>query len=240
MTLRQTFAVTSFDTGMQILPPIPFAYEAQGADTVLEAYSDGLVLYFATVEVDSAADLKDIKGPIQVPITFAELLPYILIAMAIGLLTVGIVFLLYNRKNKVVQPIIEKYDPKIPADLEALQALKELENKKLWQSGRHKLYHSELTDILRTYIHRIYSINSHEMTSDEILVDLKSKEISSDASDILQQILTIADLTKFAKYNPSDSENYNSMIQAVTFVNLTKTKLMLDTPETHVEEKSDV
>ncbi|PKL85671.1 MAG: hypothetical protein CVV22_07150 [Ignavibacteriae bacterium HGW-Ignavibacteriae-1] len=240
LILKRIVTVTSFDTGMVFLPSIPFVYERQDYDTAFVANSDELALYFATVQLDTAADLKDIKGPIEIPITFAEMLPYILGGLGVALLIVAIVVLLKRRKRKVKTPIIEKYDPTIPADLEALQALKELENKKIWQQGRHKFYHSDLTDILRTYIHRIYDINAHELTSDEILSELQSKEPSPEALDILQKILSIADLTKFAKFTPSDTQNHDSMTMAVAFVNQTKSRIMLETSETSTEEKHNV
>ncbi|MCO5250830.1 MAG: hypothetical protein M9949_05335 [Candidatus Kapabacteria bacterium] len=240
LILKRIVTVTSFDTGLVSLPSIPFVYERQDYDSPFVANSDELILYFATVQLDSAADLKDIKGPIEIPITFAELLPYILIVLGVGLLIVAIVVILYKRKRKVKVPVIEKYDPTIPADLEALQALKELEHRKIWQTGRHKVYHSDLTDILRTYIHRIYDINAHELTSDEILTELRSKEPSPEALDILQKILSIADLTKFAKFTPSDTQNHDSMTMAVAFVNQTKSRIMLESSETSVEEKNNV
>jgi hypothetical protein len=240
LTLRRIITVTSFDTGMVSLPSIPFVYERKDYDSPFVANSDELILYFTTIELDTAGDLRDIKGPIEIPITFAELLPYILIVLGVGLIVVAVVVILYNRKRKVKEVVIEKYDPTIPADLEALQALKELENKKIWQTGRHKVYHSDLTDILRTYIHRIYDINAHELTSDEILAELRSKEHSTEALENLHQILSIADLTKFAKFTPSDTQNHDSMILAISFVNQTKGRIMLESTETSVEEKTNV
>lgn len=240
LILRRIITVTSFDTGMVSLPSIPFVYERKDYDSPFVANTDELVLYFATVQLDTAAGLKDIKGPIEIPITFSEILPYILIVLGVGLLVVAIVVILYKRKRKAKAPVIEKYDPTIPADLEALQALKALENKNIWQTGRHKAYHSDLTDILRTYIHRIYDINAHELTSDEILTELRSREHSIEALDILHKILSIADLTKFAKFTPSDTQNLDSMTMAVAFVNLTKGKIMLESSEISVEEKTNV
>ena len=61
-----------------------------------------------------------------------------------------------------------------------------------------------------------------EMTSDEILREaefLKSGKPSS--LDALRQILQLADLVKFAKWNPSPGENELSLINAYLFVNQT-------------------
>ncbi len=242
LLLRRTLTVTSFDTGMVVLPELPFVYERQGYGTPLVANSDEFVLYFATVAIDTAGEIKDIKGPIGVPLTLAEVLIYVLIVLGVGLLITGIVIFVRRLKRKPVEKVVEKYDPTIPADLEALQALKELENKKLWQVGRHKHYYSELTDIVRTYIHRVFELNAHEMTSDEILHDVASKDISDEALELLRKMLNVADLTKFAKYIPTDIENYDSMTMAVAFVNLTKSSIIFETSETveSKEVKADV
>lgn len=231
LMLRRTLTVTSFDTGIVVMPELPFVYERQGYDTPLVANSREFIMYFATIEIDTAGEIKDIKGPIGVPLTLMEILTYVLIVVGVGLLITGIVILVRRIKRKPVEEVVEKYDPTIPADLEALQALKELENKKLWQSGRHKHYHSELTDIIRTYIHRVFGLNAHEMTSDEILHDIASKDISNEAFELLRKILNVADLTKFAKYIPADTENYDCMTMAVSFVNMTKSSIMLETSE---------
>jgi hypothetical protein len=200
LLLRRTLTVTSFDTGIVVMPELPFVYERQGYDTPLVANSREFIMYFATIEIDTAGEIKDIKGPIGVPLTLMEILTYVLIVVGVGLLITGIVILVRRIK-------------------------------KLWQSGRHKHYHSELTDIIRTYIHRVFGLNAHEMTSDEILHDIASKDISNEAYELLRKILNVADLTKFAKYIPADTENYDCMTMAVSFVNMTKTSIMLETSE---------
>ena len=62
-----------------------------------------------------------------------------------------------------------------------------------------------------------------EMTSDEILNHVKFiKTDKEGAYKALRQILTLADLVKFAKWNPSPSDNELSMMNAYLFVNQTK------------------
>lgn len=131
LLLRRTLTVTSFDTGIVVMPELPFVYERQGYDTPLVANSREFILYFTTIEIDTAGEIKDIKGPIGVPLTLMEILTYVLIVVGVGLLITGIVILVRRIKRKPVEEIVEKYDPTIPADLEALQAFKELENKKI-------------------------------------------------------------------------------------------------------------
>ena len=82
---------------------------------------------------------------------------------------------------------------------------------------------SEITDIIRIYIEKMFNIRSLEMTSDEILDHVQFMKVDrSGAFDALRQILTLGDLVKFAKWNPSPSDNELSLMNAYLFVNQTK------------------
>ena len=89
-----------------------------------------------------------------------------------------------------------------------MNALDNLAEKKLWQNGRDKEFHTELTEILRQYIEARFAVPAMEKTSDEILDELYELAESQKASLAnLKQILSIADLVKFAKYHPYADEN---------------------------------
>jgi hypothetical protein len=69
----------------------------------------------------------------------------------------------------------------------------------------------------------MFNIGSMEMTSDEILNNVRfMKSDKSGAFEALRQMLSLADLVKFAKWNPSPSDNELSMMNAYLFVNQTK------------------
>ena len=105
----------------------------------------------------------------------------------------------------------------------ALERLNEIRQEKLWQKGRPKDYHTQLTDVLREYIHRRYGISALEQTSAEVLraIQPQLKE-QKELFAILQHILQLADLVKFAKYHPLIEEDEKSLSQAYKFVEETK------------------
>ncbi len=111
----------------------------------------------------------------------------------------------------------------------------------MWQHGRIKEYHTELADTIRIYIERMFNINSMEMTSDEILEHAEFLKVDkSSAYSALRQILTLADLVKFAKWNPSPSDNELSLMNAYLFVNQTKIEETVPLTELKAEkEKTD-
>ena len=112
--------------------------------------------------------------------------------------------------------------PALPPHVEAIRALEELHNRKLWQNNRHKQYYSGLTDILRTYIARRWEIGAMEMTSDEIIAAMQSQELPDKARMDLTAVLRDADLVKFAKATPEAEQNENDYLKVYYFVEETK------------------
>src|SRR5690606_27320714 len=106
----------------------------------------------------------------------------------------------------------------IPADILALEALRKLKSEKLWQEGEFKKYYTQLTDILRIYILRVFEIDALDMTSSEILENIKLKNLSEELYSKLKFILTNADLVKFAKEKPLPEINENAIEYAFLFV----------------------
>jgi len=224
--VSQKLLITAFEDSIFTIPPFVFHHKL---DTL---YSDSLLLMVNNVRIDSTEFAKidtsqvlkifDVKGPIDTPWTFKEFLQlyyvYILTFIGVSLLIVLIVIYLKRRaKNKPFIKLPEK--PKEPAHLTALRALDELKEKKLWQAEKEKLYYSELTDILRAYIEDRFAIHTFERTSHEILESFKhSERIEKNLFMGLKQILTFADLAKFAKYKPLPDENDLCMKNAYQFV----------------------
>ena len=125
--------------------------------------------------------------------------------------------------------------PKLPPHVIAIKALEELRNRKLWQNGKHKLYYSTLTEILRLYIEGRWAVGALEMTSDEIISALRDVDIKHDSRSNLISILRTADMVKFAKALPEAEENEQLFNYAYYFVENTKS-----VAAEHNEEKRDI
>lgn len=214
---RQTLTITSFDSGYFAIPPIRYTYAISQEQFPQFAETDAMLLEVNTVPVDMSKDMKDIKGPIEAPFTFREALPYILIFLGVA----AAAFLLYYfiRKRKKSEPMFKMVSkPKVPAHQIALDELETLRFKKLWQSGRVKEYHTELVDIIRDYLEGKFSIHALEYTSDEIMVAVNGTASNEEAKQKLRITLNMADMVKFAKYEPMPLENDNCLNNAVDFV----------------------
>ena len=218
--LRKKYLITCFDSGNFTIPSLPVLVKPKGISTVDTIYPNPVNIRFLAIKVDTTKPFKDIKPIMEEPVTFWEYLPYILIVLgAIGLIILG--FWIWKKYFKKEEKPELDYDPSIPPHILAKEALLQLQHEKLWQKGELKLYHSRLTDILRTYIERKYGFPAMEMTTSEILDELERRKFDNELSSDLKKILELADLVKFAKYHPLPDENATSMTLALKFVELT-------------------
>ncbi|MCX6250416.1 MAG: hypothetical protein NTX61_06660 [Bacteroidetes bacterium] len=220
-SLNRSYLLTTFDSGYYSFPPVRFYVQNLPDTTKIPMQTEGFFLNVHTIRVDTTQAFKPIKGPIKVPISFRELLPYILAGIIAILIIWFIVF--YIKKRRKSEPIFQ-IRPKIrllPHEV-ALAELEKLRIKKLWQAGKIKDYYTELTEIIRIYIHDRFEIMAMEMTSDEIL-DLINQhhEIQKSSKGKLNQMFILADLVKFAKALPLPSEHEGSLDDAVAFVHET-------------------
>ena len=179
---------------------------------------DSLLLVVTDVEIDSAtAQLRDIAPIVRMPYTFWEIFRWVLLALGIAAIAFAVWWLVTHRQQ--VQQMLgtaEPVDTRNPQQ-RALDNLEQLRQRQLWQAGKTKEYHTELTDIVRIFIEESTAIRATEMTSDETVAALEDSEWKIDCA-ALRDIFTTADLVKFAKREPLPHEHDRSMSEAVDFV----------------------
>lgn len=215
--IRAGIVVTSFDEGRYALPPI--SVERHSPDGTVDTLSfDPLVMEVAPVQIDTTTfQLHDIKGQIRYPLTFRELLPYILAAqLAAVLIILAVCLVMMFRRKKSYE--LEHRDP---AHIVALRKLDTYRGDRLWAPEKQKAFYSGVTDALREYIVSRYGISAMEMTTKEIFEDLKGTDVPQDLFSELESLFERADYVKFAKYVASDEENASAVPLAVRFVTTT-------------------
>jgi len=221
VTYSQQLNITCYDSGFYTIPSIPFKYRIMPDTSSIMATTTMMLLAVHTVKVDTTQAIKPIIGPLKVPISFREMLPWILAALAVILLIIGGIW--YYKKRRRNEPVF-RLKPKVvllPHET-ALQELEKLRVKKLWQAGRVKEYHSELTEILRKYIEERFKVPALEQTTAEITGSLTNNATCPDpAVARLDGLLVLADMVKFAKVNPLAVENEKSFNEGIEFIHET-------------------
>jgi hypothetical protein len=219
ITVIQNYTITSFDAGTYTIPPFSVGTPAGVLKT------NELTLQVETVKVDTTKAIYDIKQPLAVTYTFFDWLKDNWLWVALGIAAIlGIIGLLWyltkRPKKEVVVEVVKQ--PGLPPHVIAINKLKELRERKLWQEGEIKQYYIELSDVLREYLEKRYAIKTHEKTTDEIFDSLKRISITAENRKTLKDILVLSDLVKFAKEKPLPPENEQCMDNAIRFVSATQ------------------
>ena len=227
LDLRGGLTITTFDEGIYVLPPL--AVQRLSKDGVLDTLVfDPQRLEVMTMPVDTATfKPHDIKGQIRYPVTFKELLPWILGGLALAALIALVVWLIirYRRRNN------PEYIRKDPPHIIALRELDKYRGNKMWVPEKQKAFYSGITDALREYIAARYGISAMEMTTAEIFKDMKQTDAPADLLEEMKDLFERADFVKFAKFTASDEENASALPVAVRFVT--------STYQTDVEEEME-
>jgi hypothetical protein len=192
-----TWTISLFDTGWVRIPPLPISVVQNGhSDTI---FTNDVPIKVLAVEPDSSGlrAIKDIYVQPFNPGYYKRYLPHLAVLI---LLITGILYWLRQRKKNRAVPVYIP-PPPLPHDW-AYNALYDLAEKKLWQKGEVKEHYSLLTAILREYLERRYGIHAMEQTSDEILTQLRNQNLSPALLQDTGELLSAADLIKFAKADP--------------------------------------
>ena len=217
LDLQGGIVVTSFDEGEYALPPLTL--QRMSKDGVVDTLVfDSQTLMVKTMPVDTATFVvHDIKGQIRYPVTFREVLPWIGLGLGIAALIALVVWLIirYRRRHG------EEAQKKDPAHIVALRKLDNYRGNKMWAPEKQKAFYSGITDTLREYIDARYDIGAMEMTTAEIVKDMKKTDVPADLQDGLKDLFERADFVKFAKFTASDEDNAAALPFAVRFVTST-------------------
>lgn len=218
--VKQQLTLMTFDTGQIQLPAVGLTYAPSFDDPMrLQAFTEPIDLYATTMVVDTLQPYKPIVEPIAVPITMKEVFPWLLVALLAVLLGLGIWLFVRRRKTRVDENGNVVKGPVIPPYDKAVDDLKRLREEKMWQSGKVKEYFSSLTDIAREYIEGQFGVNAVEMTTDDILEEIRPLRFPKETYDKLKDTMEVADLVKFAKYSASTLESDTALSNMTDFVN---------------------
>lgn len=130
-----------------------------------------------------------------------------------------------KKKKKDIPVVI------IPPHLIALEDLDKLRNNELRNFEELKIFYSNISDIMRTYLEGRFNLNAIEKTTEEINTELNTIPLELKTKTLIKSILINSDLVKFAKYYPIKEEAISCLNKSIDFIEITKQKEELDKPE---------
>src|SRR5689334_4799152 len=146
--LSQHFAITSFDSGQQYIPPFEIVVDNRSY------FTDSIPITVSFAPFNPDEDYRDIKEIIEVKRPPIEFLPWLVSAIAVICLSILAILWRRNRSTKTVQ---KKVITALSPFEEAMKALAQLALKNV-NNGEVKAYYSEMNDILRKYVSRKFTV----------------------------------------------------------------------------------
>lgn len=208
--LRSSFEVTitAFELGELEVPRLPVEVVSPGG-SVETLQTDRFGIEVVSVGVDESGDLREIRGPLGIPISAWVLAMSVLVPLLVAVLLYFLIRRLRPQREGPPRPALGEI-PRPPHEV-ALEALAALEASSLLERGQVKEYHIVASDILRTYVEERFRVDALEMTTREVLDGLS--RVGADASFRvgLRTFLEACDLVKFAKVRPGADESSSAL-----------------------------
>lgn len=234
--VSRDYILTSFDERVYAIPALKVKVDGK------EYQGNQLALKVLTVPVDTVHpnQFYPPKGVQDNPFLWSEWSHIFWLSVLVLLLCAAIYYLTIRLKQN--KPIIThiRIVKKVPAHEKALSEINVIKQHRTDNKESQKEYYTQLTNTLREYIVSRFGFNAMEMTSSEIIDRLQT---AGDPKMIyeLRELFQTADLVKFAKYETLINENDANLVNAINFIDQTKTNEVIQeekvAPELSAEDK---
>ena len=214
------YELTLYRTGEHSIPP--FSLKCILSDgTELSAVSDAIPVTVVSVIDDEAEDIRDLKGPVDIP---GGVPWYWWVIGGLVLLAVAAVVMLYIRRRRDrgapdgPSPAAEQRPP----EEIALEELDQLALREWLARGRVNAHYSALSEILRRYLSARYRIAAMEYTTSELMAALNVLDLGNEETRAIRVLFEECDVVKFAKYTPESHRQSLSLQEGREIVELTR------------------
>ena len=220
---------TAWEEGRYAIPPSLLNYTVNGQRGQSNSNSINIIVHSPldpNEAVNDSLRLAPIKPIIATKMDlWRDLIRPALIGLGILLALLGLIYFIYRLFSKETPVRREPYYIK-PQHI-AYRRLKELQDKKPWEQGDIKGFHSDLTFAIREYLENRFNINAVEMSTGEIMRAIRKGNVSDNWVDQLQSLFNTADMVKFAKAVPPFDIHMQTLEKCKTFVEDTQTDSIL-------------
>ncbi|HEX4385680.1 MAG TPA: hypothetical protein VH083_22120 [Myxococcales bacterium] len=219
---RTTFGLTLVDLG-SLEPRIPdLVLHVTGPDGERSLTVRGRPIKFKSLVKHENQGADDAahhgpKPPVQVMIR-----SFLWVAVLAGLLLLAaaIVGIYFWRKRAKIVPA--KVVPEVPYDDRALEELRRLRVEKPWARGAGRAAIFQLSEIVRGYLGTRLAFNALDLTSEELVEELKQRRLMGLDLPALAEEVQWEDLVKFAKLEPTTEECLRGVERAESIIHHTR------------------
>lgn len=225
--IRRVFTLTiaAYEPGPKEVPAIEVTYLGPRGDVRTARTLPVAIKIGSLIANEPEPALKDAAPPVSV--IEENLWPaYVaggLIAAGLGaLLTIAIVRRLRARRGERPGP------PPRPAHEVALERLDRLGAYGFLENADNRPFYFAVSEVIREYLGARYGFDSLELTTDELVAQLRRSSGREIVVGEIQGWLSACDLVKFAKISPSAAEARGALESAIRIV--TATRAVVETP----------
>ena len=223
---RQRFQVTAnkdsiaytlqyFGVEDLVIDPLEFKISTSEGDTTLR--TSRVPLFFKTTLASQEEELRPLKPIFDFARAFW---PYILGGVILILLGIAIARYLKKRAQQdtfmpesyQMQPFINPLD-QLEKDIVSLQSGTTPANREEFEE-----FYVRLADSIRLYLKRVYDFPALEMTTREIITELRRERASAELIRDVKKVLNDADMVKFAKFNPASDQVSEAIQTGIDFL----------------------
>lgn len=201
--------ITSFDSTIVTIPP----FIVKTTRDSVESKALSIKIVQPDVDFSNKNNIASEKGLWDVNLTFYDYLKMIFSSMYFYMVVIAVLviillyFIFVRMKNKSRLKVVEEPVAVLTAIEKAKQSFELLDTSDCFYNRDYKHYYTRRFDIMRTYMQDRLEWNALEMTNNDILSCFEKyfgsqKELISKIEDII----TVSDLVKFAKYTPTNDD----------------------------------
>ena len=203
---RTEYILTTFNIDTFLIRGPILRFMSNG-DT-MQVQGESKMVIVTSVLDSAAADIRPEKPNIEGEINW-----FGLIVTGIGILLVlGVIIFFLLRwyrcylKNKLLRQEAAPEVIKTPEEW-AMERLISLKKSKMPEREDFKLFHIEISNIIRMYIEKITPVQAMELPTSDLMTALRKKSVLPESyQQLLRVFLEVCDLVKFAKYQSTSAE----------------------------------
>lgn len=215
LNFSQVIALTNFDSGRRVIPPLALTFSTFEGDSTFNIYTDSIPVNVSYSPTDSIKPFHDIKTIIEVKKEWPWWIWALIGLGAIVIILCIILLVKFLKKKKTTNSV---FSSKLSPYDEAMQSLSELEKDGLIGDNKIKEYHIKLTEIFKRYLSRKMDVYKLYLTSDEVLMELNDFDLPKEQITEFANSLRMGNAVKFAQYMPPVYENEKCLLQTRSMI----------------------
>jgi hypothetical protein len=211
--------VAAYEPGELTLPGLEVTYIGPSGEVLSTRTQPIEVKIASLIANEPEPALKDIAPPVKV---LQQDLLLVYVGGGLAAAALGAVAGILVRRRWRARVALRPEPPPRPAHEIALERLDRLGAGGFAEDGDHRPFYFSLSEVIRDYLGARFGFDSLEMTTEELIEELRRRAPRELVLGEVSGWLTACDLVKFAKISPSATEARGALETAIRIVESTR------------------